>query len=179
MEAPVGSVATDVSACATRVGVGAGAGLPVLLLLVDAESMLGIAAMAPAGSLGGGAAAASVPPRKASALYWAWLRSAANDSVVCCCSSDVVCGFGLSGSAAISGACPLSLVGAAAGESSPNHVVGSTQSGTDGMSGKLEQALALNTTADRAVIRKNTFFMACMPRIMESSSVAPAKRWPD
>jgi len=48
-------------------------------------------------------------------------------------------------------------------ESSPNQVVGSTQSGTLGMlgiSGKLEQPPALIATVSVAAIRKMTFFVA-------------------
>jgi hypothetical protein len=49
---------------------------------------------------------------------------------------------------------------AAVDESSPNQVVGSTQSGTLGISGKMEQALALIATANAAATRKMSFFVA-------------------
>jgi hypothetical protein len=49
---------------------------------------------------------------------------------------------------------------AAVDESSPNQVVGSTQSGTLGISGKLEQALALIATVNAAATRKMSFFVA-------------------
>jgi hypothetical protein len=48
----------------------------------------------------------------------------------------------------------------AAGVSSPNQVVGSTQSGTLGILGKLEQALALIARTNTAATRKMSFFVA-------------------
>ena len=106
---------------------------------------------------GGGAAAGSVPPRSASALYFVLLRSPASDSETCFCSSAVDAA-GLSGRFARSGVCPLSF--ATVGESSLNQVVGSTQSGTLGILGKLEQPLALSATANTAATRKMSFFVA-------------------
>jgi hypothetical protein len=142
----------------------------MLLLAVagdEADACVAVAALLSGdGSTGGTVATGSLPPSSVSALYCDCVRSAAREFATCFCSSGVDGGVGLDGMLARSGVLPppggcdvsavllWSAVALALVSLSPNHPLGSTQSGM------LEQPPRREASKTGAAKRANAFALA-------------------